>query len=218
MTDVILAPCVECSKETLHQVAHIIAVGDSRKYETLQCRGCNKVSLKETKRRAGGKQTEVYYPAFLRYKRSRPSWTGILSLCFTGAEEADKLDDLVLETYSAVEHNLLKLAVMGIRSVLEHIMVLKIEDKGFFSKNLSAFAEAGYISVKQYDALQTILDAGHAVTHRSFQPDQDDVDTALGVMEGVIESIYAHDDGIRKLAEKIPERKRSPKRDDSDPK
>jgi hypothetical protein len=49
-------------------------------------------------------------------------------------DEAEKLDDLLKEIYRATENALPRLAVMGIRALLEKIMVLKVGDHGNFCK------------------------------------------------------------------------------------
>jgi hypothetical protein len=120
--------------------------------------------------------------------------------------DGNEFDDLFYETYMAKERRLYRLAVMGLRSVLEQLMIAKVGDKGSFNKNLDAFSAAGYISVPQHDQLSTILQTGHAVTHRGYRPTEDDLSSALEVVEGVIESIYVNDYRIRELDEKIPGR------------
>jgi Domain of unknown function (DUF4145) len=74
--------------------------------------------------------------------------------------------NLLEEIYAATQNGLPRLSLMGIWAVFEQMMIIKVGDKGNFSKNLTVFADAGYVSVNQYDTIQKILDAGHAVTHR----------------------------------------------------
>jgi hypothetical protein len=52
---------------------------------------------------------------------------------------------------------------------------------GRFGKNLSAFKDQGYVSLLQYDAMNAVLDAGHAVTHRFFKPSEQDLGAALAM-------------------------------------
>jgi hypothetical protein len=58
--------------------------------------------------------------------------------------------------------------------------------------------------VIQFDALNRILDAGHAVIHRSFSPKEMHLNTALDVMEGIIATLYVDDQNVKAL--EIPER------------
>jgi hypothetical protein len=121
---------------------------------------------------------------------------------------AEKFDDLLYEIYKATENNLPRLALMGVRALLEQVMISKVGDHRKFQENLTKFHEAGYISLIQFDALDRILDGGHAVIHRGYAPQKRDLDTALDVMEGILAAIYVHDQHTKWL--EIPERPAKP--------
>jgi 2,4-dienoyl-CoA reductase-like NADH-dependent reductase (Old Yellow Enzyme family) len=89
----------------------------------------------------------------------------IMDIDFKGAET---FGGMLREVYEAVRNELRQLAVMGIRAILEQVMISNIGDRGSFKANLEALQEAGYISLIQFDALDKVLEAGHAVTHRNF--------------------------------------------------
>jgi hypothetical protein len=118
--------------------------------------------------------------------------------------ESVKFENLLEEIYTATQNNLPRLALMGVRALLEQVMILKVGDHGVFRENLKKFQEVGYASTIQFDALDRILDAGHAVIHRMYAPEQSDLDTALDVMEGILAAIYVHDRKVQDL--EIPER------------
>jgi hypothetical protein len=59
---------------------------------------------------------------------------------------------------------------MGIRSLLEHLMITQVGDSGTFKGKLAKLRDQGLISLVQYDALNTLIHAGHAATHRFFNP------------------------------------------------
>ncbi|MBV9554775.1 MAG: DUF4145 domain-containing protein [Alphaproteobacteria bacterium] len=120
------------------------------------------------------------------------------------------------EIYTAVENGLSTLAAMGIRTVLEMTMIDKVGDQGNFKKNLDAFHKAGYLSVRQYQIVDNILEAGHAAAHRGWTPSVEDIQTLLGITESTIESSHLHEDLARKLAAKTPVRPR-PSRRSSEP-
>ena len=63
------------------------------------------------------------------------------------AKRAGSLGDLFLEIYQAVCGGQLRLAVMGVRALIEQVMIHKVGDNGSFVKNLDAFQKAGYISL-----------------------------------------------------------------------
>jgi hypothetical protein len=95
---------------------------------------------------------------------------------------------------------------MGIRALLEQVMIAKVGDKGTFPKNLHAFCEAGFISTIQRDAIKHIIDVGHAAIHRKFKPTQRDLNTALDITEGVLAAIYVHPGAATDLSHRIPTR------------
>jgi hypothetical protein len=57
---------------------------------------------------------------------------------------------------------------MGIRSALENVMIDRVGDQRYFKINMDAFQKAGYLSVRQRGSLESILEAGHAATHRGW--------------------------------------------------
>jgi hypothetical protein len=99
---------------------------------------------------------------------------------------------------------------MGIRAFFEQMMVLQVGDQGKFAANLNAFCEKGHISLMQRDAMSAILDAGHAVTHRLFNPTERDLEIALDIAEGIFAAIYIHPETAARLTDRVPARKRRP--------
>ena len=96
---------------------------------------------------------------------------------------------------------------MGIRALIESVMIDKIEDQGSFYKNLTAFESEGFVSKSQRSVLEPVLEAGHATIHRSFNPSREDIVTCLDVAEGIIEAIYINEDRAAALSRKVPPRK-----------
>ena len=68
---------------------------------------------------------------------------------------------------------------MGIRALLEQVMIAKVGDIRGFNKKLDAFQEAGFISSLQRDAMRATLDVGDAAMHRAFKPTESESQTAL---------------------------------------
>jgi len=95
---------------------------------------------------------------------------------------------------------------MGIRALIEHVMINKTGDKGSFSKNLESFAAYGLISLSQEDILNTVLEAGHATMHRAYSPSTEDLHTCMDITESIIASVYIHPEKAEKLKTKIPKR------------
>jgi Domain of unknown function (DUF4145) len=85
-----------------------------------------------------------------------------------------------------------------------------------FSSTIEAFHKEGYITLLQKDRLTTILDFGHASVHRQFKPGPEDLKTALDIVESLIADIYVHPGRAKRLAERIPGRKKPPLKKDQD--
>jgi hypothetical protein len=99
---------------------------------------------------------------------------------------------------------------MGIRAILENVMVAEVGDQGSFAANLEAFSEGAYISLVQRDAMAEILDAGHAAMHRGYKPSVTDLNTALDIAEGIVLAIYVHTEKAKDVASRVPARPLKP--------
>jgi hypothetical protein len=154
-------------------------------------------------------QTQYYPPPI---SRKKPEWLSALFWGWIGEEKYEQLPGLFGEVYEAVRGGQHRLATMGIRAILENIMVAKVEDQGNFAENLEAFSEGGYISLVQRDAMTDILDAGHAAMHRGYKPSVPDLNTALDIAEGIVSAIYVHSEKAKDVASRVPARPpKSPK-------
>ena len=203
------APCSNCLDETEHNVLHSVDRSNKSDYgydywhfDLLECAGCKDISLRETLRYDDWTKIH-YYPS--PASRKVPDWVYDLS-AGVGGRSAAPLGDLFLEIYQAVRGGQLRLAVMGVRALVEQVMIHKVGDNGSFAKNLDAFQQAGYVSLVQRDALNDILDAGHATIHRAYEPKAKDIQIALDITEGIMAAIFVHADAAKKVSERVPAR------------
>jgi hypothetical protein len=195
------APCSNCLTNTQHNVLHEVA-GRSDDwfdphYDLLQCAGCQDVSLRSTLTHFDQTKSVHYFPS--PASRRVPDWL------YEGNIEKP-LGSLLHEIYQTVRGGQFRLSIMGIRALIEQVMVQKVGDKGAFAKNLDAFQQSGYISLVQRDALNDILDVGHAAIHRAYEPKPKDIQIALDITEGVLAAIFVHADAAKQLSEKVPPR------------
>jgi hypothetical protein len=154
---------------------------------------------------AGGEVEHNYYPSPV--SRKEPEW--LLSMVLGGLfgrNDEPNLGSFLHEIYQAVHGGQYRLAAMGIRALLEQIMVSKVGDLGSFEKQLDAFQNAGNISFVQRDAMQATLDVGHAAMHRASRPTEEDVKLALDIVEGVMAPLYSHQNKAEKMADRVPPR------------
>ena len=94
---------------------------------------------------------------------------------------------------------------MGVRALLDIVMKSKVGDHNF-KELVIEFQKAGYLSIRQSETLNTILEAGHAATHRAWEPTDQDVMTLLDITEAVIETTYLHEPRARVLDQRVPRR------------
>jgi hypothetical protein len=96
---------------------------------------------------------------------------------------------------------------MGIRALLEQVLIIKIGDIGGFNDKLDAFEKDGFISVIQRDAMRATLDVGDAAMHRAFVPEIRELNTCLDIVEGIMSVIYWHHKEAERISEVVPARK-----------
>ena len=171
----------------------------------LECRGCGTICLGEKVRFIPYGEVEFnYYPSPV--SRKEPSWLLPLTVGLAGNENEGHLGALLHEIYQAVHGGQYRLAAMGIRALLEHVMVSKVGDLGSFENQLDAFQSGGFISFVQRDAMRATLEIGHAAMHRAYLPSAADLQVALDVVEGIMAPIYHHHSATEKMVERVPPR------------
>lgn len=213
---IVKSHCNECGPERDHDGLHSEtipwksdkdSVNGATEYEMLRCRGCRSISLRVTSWNSDSYDEDgldlfvMSYPPSIF--RQLPRWHSQLK-DYPDGERMIKC--LLSEVYVSLQNDLRHLAAMGIRSILEHLMVDKVGDKGSFFKNIKAFEDGGFVSAKQREFLEIALEAGHASIHRSFTPSTEDIITLIDIAESTIESAYFHEDKIIKLKARIPPR------------
>ena len=101
------------------------------------------------------------------------------------------------------------LATMGIRALIENIMIENIGDQGTFGKNLDKFEVEGFVSKIQKEAIKSVLEAGHATIHRNFKPTKENLTQLMDITENIVESIYINKINASKII--VPPRSKQSK-------
>jgi hypothetical protein len=141
---------------------------------------------------------EILYP--LICQRKRPSWLSELE-----RNEAE-ICAMMKEVYDAFDANLHRLAGIGIRTLVEIVMVAKVGDQGTFPRTLDAFEEQRFITPNARQLLNTTIELGHASAHRAYRPNASDLNRVIGVVENIIQEIYIDPDYFCRLNDNIPRR------------
>lgn len=209
------AHCNRCGHETNHELvgAHRTAgseVYDKELgividwwdlYEMLQCAGCDSVITRHTSYFSEWDGVKVVqYPP--KIARRRPSWVEEPNLNIS-----DTISGLLEEIYVALQNDQPRLAGMGVRALLEHIMIEQVGDQGSFGDNVNEFERSGFLAKHDRRSLEPILEAGHATMHRAWKPSAHDLSTVVDVTEALIAKIYVHPQKVATLSKKIPPHK-----------
>ena len=222
------APCSSCICRTTHNILYEISQDDDGSRETcamLQCAGCHTISMgRFTRDFADGSVDAKYYPSPV--SRKKPSWLRLFEMAekdapkeaplselpwlqpfaFGMAEKHAPLSELLNEIYQTVDGGQHRLAVMGIRALLEQVMIAKVGDLKSFKEKLDAFHSKGFISLIQRNALSEIVEVGHAATHRGFKPTDEELNLTLDIVETIFGTIYHHDQELKNLTKRVPSR------------
>ena len=213
----IAAHCNKCAGNRTHNQLHAERTSWSIEsfdlsgidtYEMLKCLGCGEIKIRHIALCSDeNRQTTTYFPPAIF--RPEPNW-------FENLREKLPLQDefvyfLLKEIYAALQNNLSRLAAMGVRALIERVMISKISEQGTFTKNLSKFEEAGFISRIQRDRIESVLEVGHATIHRAYSPNEKDIKTLLDITEHLVEAVYLHEDQILAVSRRIPRRTKTRK-------
>lgn len=146
-------------------------------YEILECCGCNGLSVRKMEwisewdtldtdpltgqpRLISGSKVTNWPPTT---KRKQPEWLDHL--------DDDVLRSVIQEVYQALNSGLIVLASIGIRTLLDRAMLLRVGDpRGGFEGKLKLMVEKGHIGSDEKEILEAITDAGSAAAHRGFAP------------------------------------------------
>lgn len=190
-------------------------------YEVLSCCGCETICFRKAPQRhlyAGGEnvfdwEKPVYFPPATL--RKMPKWL----TKFAGLKNTDPggfVADYMTEIYTALQNGCYALAAMGVRALLEQVVIEKAGDHGTFNKNFDRFEKEGFITPSQRKIIDNTLELGHAAIHRNFWPSNGEISTALEITESVIANIYHYEEAAAKLTTRVPERKRRADRSKGD--
>ena len=217
------AQCDPCSGETLHDVLFEKAFTGSESiddefsidwgvtWRVIQCRGCETVSVRRDSWNSEACDNETgaldidltYFPP--RTFREEPTWfrdSDFIASCPFEVHQLHK------ELYICLQNDCPAAAAMIMRAMFGHMMISAVHDSGSFKGNLDAFEASGYVSKKQREVIDPLLEAGHASIHRGFIPRKKDILTLVDILEGLMEILYVHSPKATELGKRIPKRRK----------
>jgi hypothetical protein len=179
-------------------------------YMTLKCLGCDRIYFRTDKVFSEDRMVydeeigeeihvpnKTYWPAPAR--RPVPDWTKWLLL------EDDALSELLLSTYTALDHDLRVLAAIGVRTVFDRASeLLGVDPAITFAKKLDGLATNGKIGAEEKDSLSLLTDAGGAAAHRGWKPELEELDTMMGILEGFLHRNFVLPRQTKRLKSAVP--------------
>jgi hypothetical protein len=171
-------------------------------FEIFQCQGCDSVHVRRSFCFAllGEEPALSYFPA--RISRHKPQWSQDLP---------DELQDLLWEVYGALHADSPRLALMGIRAVIDVAIHEKVGDVGTFREKLAALENKGFVGKQQREFLEAVLDAGNAAAHRGHAASAQELEFAMDIVENLLQAVYALGRAAKHIRGKTPPRQMSAK-------
>jgi len=179
------------------------------RYELLKCAGCDHVVFRHTATDSryyddkGNLEEIVTYSPPTQIRKNPRLFLKLVGGVLVVRKE---LSDLLDEIYVALHSECPRLAAMGIRSLIEHIVIEKVGDQGTFKKNLDKFKEEGFISESERILVDTTLEVGHASTHRNYRPHVNVLISCLDISEALINRLYIWPLQAKSIDKAIPKR------------
>lgn len=139
--------------------------------------------------------------------RDYPSWLNRLE-----SSKRWEIHEFLKEVYKAFDHELYKFSAMGVRALFEKISHdLGVSNTLPFVKILQELEERNLIAKESKDALEVLVEGGHAAVHRSWSPSREDLIVILDILEDFIyESFFKGEDIVKKMERRAALKKRLP--------
>ena len=181
-------------------------------HRSLKCRGCDQVF--HLKSSWDDQSYEPYYDADgnVEYEtiktietwppkpsKARPEWMANLF------KHDSALSLLMAETYTARDAGSYILASVGLRTALDRCSdIANIDPAMTLSEKVDELLKGGWVGDTEAATLRIVVDAGGAAAHRGWNPDADDFDPLLQVMEQFIGRAIVSGKNAMEIAQRIP--------------
>lgn len=168
---------------------------EARIWRFTQCLGCEMINLNVYSRYNPAEDDVPIHHFPTKDFRPFPAWATHL--------KRDYLE-LICEIYQSLNIGGIRLPLMGARTLLDLYIVEKIGDVGSFAKKLQRLVDDKYISSSSKDLLDIALEYGHAAIHRNYQPDKEEINGVLDIIENLLhtEALTAKSQDLKKNAPK----------------
>lgn len=112
-----------------------------------------------------------------QHETPRPDWLHSLQ---------EPLREVMDEVYRGVDLDLRAISAMGIRAVIDTVLVDLVGDVGGFERKLNQMVAKGLLTEMSRPHMLAAIEAGNAAAHRGHIPDRVDVLTLLKICENLL--------------------------------
>jgi hypothetical protein len=97
---------------------------------------------------------------------------------------------------------------MGIRAVVDVVILENVGDVGSFAKKLATLEERGFIGRQQRQFLEAVLDAGNAAAHRGHAANAEELESAMDIVENLLQAVYVLETAAEHVRRRTPPRRK----------
>jgi hypothetical protein len=164
--------------------------------DVLECMGCELIVVRfEFQHGLYGNAEPLYYPPPI--SRRAPKWKSQLPVDVQGVLE---------EVYKALQTDSPRLATMGVRTIVDLVVVDKVGDVGTFRQKLESLEKQGFVGRKNREFLAAALEAGNAAAHRGFALQSRELHHVMDIVENLLEAVYVLEEAAATVKKATPPR------------
>ncbi len=214
MGEKIKAHCNHCSGNRNHEVLteHIVTwdeeecgINGEDAWQVIQCCGCDEIKFRRHTLHDEchmDYETGKYTPEIAIYpppiNRPLPEWVCQI-------EDVESLEEVLKETYIALENGSYRLASIGLRTAFDLFACHKVGDVGTFLQKLEELVSKQYITTQEQEILNYIVVLGNASAHKGFRPKIKAIEAAIESLETILHRIYIQPYLVEDLNKRVQE-------------
>lgn len=142
--------------------------------------------------------------------RKRPEWFQHHRVEGTPRLKKEAINIAMNELYRSLDAGLMVLSSIGIRTAFDAACeALGIESGLQFAKKLKSLVDEGKIRASESEKLSVLIDAGSAAAHRGWEPESEQLDVQMDILEEFIFNSVVLPSREKKKADKIDRLKKA---------
>ena len=205
------APCEKCSCTTNHDILFEFDNSGQNEdiiwweyYQVIRCRGCESIAFRKTSSSTEDldshgspiKDVGIYPPRIANRRLIKGYWY-----------LPEKVRTVYLEIHKALAMGAVILGGIGIRAIVEAVCKDRCPTGKNLEKKIDALAQNGYLSKDRADFLHGTRLMGNIAAHEVTPPKTEVLETALDIVDNLLQTVYI----LPKKRELLPEKKDSDK-------